>query len=183
MMSSAEPCGESCAGPGARPGVGQAHRHLPLRHALGRYPTGVAIVTTVAADGRPVGLTINSFASLSLEPPLVLWSLSGRSPSLPAFLDGDRFAINVLARSQQALAKRFADRSVPDKFEGVGWAARPSEPPLLAGTAAGFVCRLDRTLAGGDHLLLIGEIEHWSLGDEEPLVFCAGRFGDWRVAG
>ena len=153
----------------------------PLRHALGAYPTGVTIVTARAPDGRAVGLTVNSFASLSLDPPLLLWSLANRSPNLRAFRTASHFAINVLASEQAALAKRFATPSVVDKFEGVRLHRDPSVPrtqivPLIEGAAAHFVCASRDALEAGDHTLFIGRIEHHHCEDRAPLVFHGGSF-------
>ncbi len=147
-----------------------------LRRALGHYPTGVTVVTARAADGRAVGLTVNSFASLSLDPPLVLWSLANRSPSLAVFRDGARFAINVLAAGQAELARRFANPALPDKFDGVGLRAPWHGVPLLAGTIAWFGCSTLDAIAGGDHTLFIGRVETHATSDGEPLVFHRGAF-------
>lgn len=154
-----------------------------LRQALGSYPTGVTVVTTRAPDGRAVGLTVNSFASLSLEPPLLLWSLSNRSPSLRAFRSASHFAINVLAHGQQALAQRFANPRVVDKFEGLRL-LRPAAPhgagqdaPVLADGAAWFVCACRDAIETGDHTLFIGRVEAYdSAAPQAPLVFHAGAF-------
>ncbi|MFY3841306.1 flavin reductase family protein, partial [Achromobacter xylosoxidans] len=129
-----------------------------LRGVLGSYPTGVAIVATRCPDGRKVGLTINSFASLSLDPPLVLWSLVNRSPSLAAFRDCDHFTISVLACGQEALARRFADPAVPDKFEGAELHEVPEGVPAIAGAVATLVCANDQQSPAGDHLLLFGRV-------------------------
>jgi flavin reductase (DIM6/NTAB) family NADH-FMN oxidoreductase RutF len=112
-----------------------------LRDTLGAYPTGVTVVTTRGPDGRAVGLTVNSFASLSLEPPLLLWSLANRSPNRRAFRAASHFAINVLAAGQETLARRFANPAVADKFDGVAWQPSPAHGvPLLDGALAHFVC-------------------------------------------
>jgi flavin reductase (DIM6/NTAB) family NADH-FMN oxidoreductase RutF len=147
-----------------------------LRQVLGSYPTGVAIVTTRAAGGRAVGLTINSFASLSLDPALVLWSLVDRSPSLAAFRDAPHFAISVLADEQQALAQRFATGGLPNKFEGVELREAPEGLPVIEGAVATLVCALDRHVTAGDHLLFIGRVLRMDRRDGEPLVFHRGRF-------
>lgn len=153
----------------------------PLREALGAYPTGVTIVTARAADGRPVGLTVNSFASLSLDPPLLLWSLANRSPNLRAFRTASHFAINVLADHQAEVARRFATPSIADKFDGIAlrqqlqpWA---DLAPLIEGTVAHFVCASRDAIETGDHTLFIGRIEHHWREDGDPLVFHGGRFG------
>jgi flavin reductase (DIM6/NTAB) family NADH-FMN oxidoreductase RutF len=151
-----------------------------LRQALGAYPTGVTIVTARTPDGRPVGLTVNSFASLSLDPPLLLWSLSNRSPNLRVFRTASQFAINVLASGQAALALRFATAGIVDKFEGVPLREAPLPQahvvPLLEGTAAHFVCASRDALEAGDHTLFIGRIEHHHGEARAPLVFHGGAF-------
>jgi flavin reductase (DIM6/NTAB) family NADH-FMN oxidoreductase RutF len=146
-----------------------------LRDALGAYPTGVTIVTTRGADGRPVGLTVNSFASLSLEPPLLLWSLANRSPSLRAFRSAGHFAVNVLGADQAALARRFADPAVVDKFDGVALAAGPA--PVIDGALAWFVCAARDAIETGDHTLFIGRVETHVAHDGQALLFHRGRFG------
>lgn len=154
-----------------------AGTHPPaLRKLLGHYPTGVAIVTTRAPDGRNVGLTINSFASLSLEPPLVLWSLVAHSPNLAVFRDCTHFAIHVLAREQEELARRFANPSVVDKFEGVALREAPEQLPTIANALATLVCAHDHSRMVGDHLLLIGHVVRTAGQGGQPLVFHAGRF-------
>lgn len=147
-----------------------------LRGVLGSYPTGVAIVTTRAPDGRAVGLTINSFASLSLAPPLVLWSLVLRSPNLAVFRDCAHFSINVLASDQQALAQRFANPAIVDKFEGTPLHETPEGLPAIAGAVATLVCANERQSEAGDHLLLVGRVQRTARSEQPPLVFHAGRF-------
>jgi len=150
-----------------------------LRQALGQFPTGVAVVTTVAPDGRPVGLTINSFAALSLDPPLVLWSLMNRSPSLAAFSACSHFVVHVLAAGQTTLARQFASAGLPDKFAGIDWQPGPGGAPLLAGALAQFICRPHRQDESGDHTLFIGRVDglHQQSGEPgEPAVFHRGRF-------
>lgn len=147
-----------------------------LRGVLGNYPTGVAIVTTCAADGRHVGLTINSFASLSLEPPLVLWSLVNHSPNLAVFRNCTHFAINVLAREHEDLARRFANPAVADKFNGVALRQAPEGIPALAQAIATLVCVHDHSRTVGDHLLMVGRVVRTACQPGQPLVFHGGRF-------
>ncbi|MGE8318645.1 MAG: flavin reductase family protein [Comamonas sp.] len=147
-----------------------------LRTLLGSYPTGVAIVTTRAADGRPVGLTINSFASLSLEPPLVLWSLVNHSPSLAVFRDCAHFAIHVLPREHEALARRFANPAVADKFAELDLLVSPEGVPVLRGAVTTLVCANDHSRHTGDHLLVVGRVVRARSAPGAPLVFHAGRF-------
>lgn len=147
-----------------------------LRQVLGRYPTGVAIVTTRAADGRPVGLTINSFASLSLDPALVLWSLVHRSPNLAVFQAASHFAISVLAAHHEALASRFANPAVVDKFDQVGVREAAEGVPVIADALATLVCAAEQRHSAGDHELFIGRVLRIDRNDGAPLVFHAGRF-------
>ncbi len=149
-----------------------------LRNLLGSYPTGVAIVTTRTAEGRSVGLTINSFASLSLDPPLVLWSLVNHSPNLAAFRDCAHFAIHILPREHEELAKRFASPAVPDKFAGVDVIDAPEGVPVLTGAVTTLVCasEADHSRHAGDHLLMVGRVVRTHSAPGTPLVFHAGRF-------
>lgn len=147
-----------------------------LRKLFGCYPTGVAIVTTRAADGRKVGLTINSFASLSLDPPLILWSLVNHSPSLKVFRDSRHFVINVLASSHECLARRFANPTIPDKFADVEVEETPEGVPAIGGALTSLVCEHDHCRTVGDHLLLIGRVVRTASHPNEPLVFHEGRF-------
>ncbi|MED5621722.1 flavin reductase family protein [Ideonella sp. BN130291] len=146
-----------------------------LRSALGGFATGVTIVTCVDGAGHRVGLTANSFTALSLEPPLVLWSLRSASPSLNAFASGAHFAINVLGEGQVALSRRFAS-PVADKFaEGV-WHAGLGGVPVLNEAAAVFECELVSQQEAGDHVLFIGRVLHFADGSLAPLVFHGGRY-------
>ncbi|AWI82094.1 nitrilotriacetate monooxygenase [Parazoarcus communis] len=146
-----------------------------LRDALGHFATGVTIITTTDAEGQPVGVTVNSFASVSLDPPLVLWSLAKRSYSLPAFTQASGFAIHVLASNQQALSDRFA-RGAGDKFNGVDTAQGIDGIPLLPGCAAVFECSTAHQYDGGDHLILVGRVRKLHVDDRAPLLFYRGRY-------
>lgn len=146
-----------------------------LRSALGTFATGVTIVTTTGVDGTPVGLTCNSFSSVSLSPPLVLWSLSLRSPNLSNFLQAPHFAINILAADQRALAQRFA-QPIAGKFEGVGYTRGAAEVPLLDGAAAQLVCRNETRYYSGDHVIFIGHVLSYTHRDCVPLIFYRGRY-------
>jgi flavin reductase (DIM6/NTAB) family NADH-FMN oxidoreductase RutF len=147
-----------------------------LRAALSLFATGVTIVTTLTPDGDPVGLTVNSFNSVSLEPPLVLWSLALRSGSLDTFRAAERWVVHVLGAEQRELAERFAQRAV-DRFAGVAWHAGLGSLPVLDGAAAVFECRALTGHEAGDHVILIGEVEHCqSRTNAQPLIFHGGRF-------
>lgn len=156
--------------------------HLPptidtraLRRALGCFPTGVTIVTTIDGDGSFVGLTVNSFNSLSLDPPLVLWALESRSASLRAFESATHFAVNVLADDQVAISRRFA-RHVPDKFHGVAVHEGLGGAPLIDGCAAYIECRRHSMTTGGDHVLFIGRVERVRTGGRAPLLYIHGQY-------
>jgi flavin reductase (DIM6/NTAB) family NADH-FMN oxidoreductase RutF/2-polyprenyl-6-methoxyphenol hydroxylase-like FAD-dependent oxidoreductase len=148
-----------------------------LRRALGQYATGVTVVTTVDDSGDRFGMTANSFTSVSLNPPLVLWAAAKSSPSLPAFETSTRFAVNVLASDQHHVSRQFSI-SGAEKFDGVR--LLPGDLPLLDGAVARFVCRRLPGAAGrldaGDHVLFIGEIESYDAPGGEPLVFHSGFY-------
>jgi flavin reductase (DIM6/NTAB) family NADH-FMN oxidoreductase RutF len=148
---------------------------LDLRKALGNFGTGVTIVTTLASDGKPVGMTANSFSSVSLDPPIILWSLLKTSPSLQAFDDCGRFVINVLALDQVGLSKRFAT-PLPDKFEGVRYQAGLGGLPVIDDCASIFQCRTLQRLEVGDHILFLGEIEDYHHHERATLLFCQGQY-------
>jgi flavin reductase (DIM6/NTAB) family NADH-FMN oxidoreductase RutF len=148
---------------------------------LGTYATGVTIVTAVAPDGKPYGLTCNSFASVSLNPPLVLWSLGMFSQGLNVFQNASYFAINVLGGSQQELATKFA-KSSEDKFADVEWTPGLGNAPLLAGSVANFQCRAANRYYGGDHVIFLGAVEAYSYNRYEPLLFARGGYGRFLPA-
>src|SRR5664279_5944038 len=147
-----------------------------FRNALGTYATGVTIITAAGADGKPYGITCNSFASVSLNPPLVLWSLVLYSSSLSVFQNASHFAVNVLGASQQALANKFA-KSSEDKFAGVEWTPGLGGAPLLADSVADFQCRAAGRYYGGDHVIFLGAVEAYSYNRKEPLLFARGGYG------
>lgn len=146
-----------------------------LRSALGRFTTGVTIVSCLDPQGQPMGLTANSFQALSLEPPLVLWSLRLASVSLPAFRGAAHFAVNVLAESQVELSRRFASPA-PDKFAEGAWSAGVGGAPVLSGCTAVFECELVDTRTAGDHVLFIGQVQRAFESPIAPLVYQSGRY-------
>ena len=152
-----------------------------LRDAFGCYATGVTVVTALGEDGRPVGLTANSFTSVSLDPPLVLFCLDRRSTSLAVFERADRFAVNVLHAGQEAVSARFSRRD-PDRFADVPWVLGAAGVPLLGDVAAAFECRREQVLDGGDHRIFIGRVETVACeGSYDPLVFYQGRYRSVHV--
>jgi flavin reductase (DIM6/NTAB) family NADH-FMN oxidoreductase RutF len=146
-----------------------------LRNALGRFATGVTVITTQTPSGKLEGLTVNSFSALSLDPPLVLWSIRQAAPSLPGFLAASGFAVNVLAADQRELAAEFATASI-DKFANVPFAIGKRGCPVFPGSLALFECETENTLEGGDHLIFIGRVIGASYCDGEPLVFSGGEY-------
>ncbi len=149
-----------------------------FRNALGTFATGVTIVTAMSAEGRPYGITCNSFASVSLNPPLVLWSLGLFSQGMPIFQNASHFAVNVLDASQQALAMQFA-RSSGDKFANVSWIPGLGNAPVLSGVVANFQCRTVNRYYGGDHVIFLGAVEAYAYGRNDPLLFARGGFGQF----
>ena len=149
-------------------------RHF--RNALGRFVTGVTVITTRTPEGTLEGLTANSFAALSLDPPMVLWSLRKSSSLLSHFHRSTHFAVNVLGSQQFSVAEHFAKR-VPNKFENVVHGLGVGGCPLLTGALATFECSKVADVAGGDHLVFFGRVENASHQDGEPLIFSAGRYG------
>lgn len=148
-----------------------------FRRALGCFPTGVAVITTRDASGRPVGLTCNSFSSVSLEPPLVLWSLRTQSRLLPAFLAHGAFGVNLLAEDQGELSAHFANNAIEDKFDGVGYRSGHGDVPVLDNCVASFHCKHFARQEAGDHVVFIGEVQHFEQGDEEnALVYFRGGY-------
>ncbi|SEQ30848.1 3-hydroxy-9,10-secoandrosta-1,3,5(10)-triene-9,17-dione monooxygenase reductase component [Solimonas aquatica] len=146
-----------------------------FRKALGAFATGVTIITTSGADGAPVGLTANSFNSVSLDPPMVLWSLANSAASLGTFRRAEYWAVHVLASDQEELSARFARRGI-DKFAGLEYDAGRGGIPLLRGCMARFVCRTASQYEGGDHLIFVGEVLDFDRSEAAPLVFHAGRY-------
>jgi 3-hydroxy-9,10-secoandrosta-1,3,5(10)-triene-9,17-dione monooxygenase reductase component len=146
-----------------------------FRQALGAFTTGVTIVTTVDAAGTPVGVTANSFNSVSLAPPMVLWSLARTSANIGTFLAARHFAVHILASDQQALATRFSQKGT-DRFAGLQVGSGIDGIALLDGCAARFECRTAFQYEGGDHVIFVGEVLNFEHCESEPLVFKRGRF-------
>ena len=153
----------------------RAQRARRFRSALGAFATGVTIVTTRDAEGADVGLTANSFNSVSLDPPMVLWSLARSARSLSAFLAASHFAVHVLAADQEALSLRFAARGT-DKFAGLALERGAGGIPLLGGCSARFECRTAFRHEAGDHMIFVGEVEQFGHTDLPELLFHRGRY-------
>ena len=150
-----------------------------FRTALGNYATGVTIITAQTSDKRIVGLTCNSFASVSLNPAMVLWSLGILSPSMQAFQEATYFAINVLGAHQIALAQQFS-RSSTDKFAGVTWHPGLGGAPVIDDCVAHFQCSNAARYYGGDHVIFLGAVEAFAHVRKAPLLFAQGGFGSFE---
>ncbi|CAM5292862.1 flavin reductase [Thauera mechernichensis] len=146
-----------------------------FRAALGTFTTGVTIITTRAADGEPIGITANSFNSVSLNPPLVLWSLAKNARSREAFANAKHWNVHVLSAAQEALSGRFA-RQGEDKFSGLELDEGISKAPLLNGCTARFQCRTAFSYDGGDHIIFVGEVLAYDRSELPPLVFQSGQY-------
>lgn len=146
-----------------------------LRTALGAYGTGVAIVTARGAGGQPVGMTINSFAAVSLDPPLVLWSVQSDTASAAAFREARHFALSILAADQEAVARQFA-RTDDDKFGGVASSPGLAGVPLIDGAVAHFECAAWACYPGGDHEIIVGRVNRFASRPGPALGFHRGRF-------
>ncbi|QHI97453.1 flavin reductase [Xylophilus rhododendri] len=146
-----------------------------LRQALGAFPTGVTVVTTVDAEGVPYGVTANSFSSVSLDPPLILWSQALTSSSHAAFRDAERFVVNIMADDQVHVANRFA-KSGGDKFAEIAVRTGLGGVPVIEGCAATLECRKVAAYPGGDHIVFIGQVEHIERLPRKSLAFGDGRY-------
>lgn len=148
---------------------------LQFRRALGCFATGVAIATTLDSRHKPVGMTISSFNSVSLDPPLVLWSIAVAADGYDAFMQSDYFAVNVLAKDQASMSDRFAI-SGSDKFADIATVRGIENIPILEHAAACFECKTEHVYAGGDHKIIVGRVLRCSDTDADPLVFFRGEF-------
>ena len=147
-----------------------------FRSALGTFATGVTVITTRGQKGELVGNTVSSFNSVSLDPPLVLWSLSRTAYSFKAYLGADHFAVNVLREGQEVLSTCFA-RSLGDKFQGIDYETWETGCPILPNALAIFECRTAYTYQGGDHVIFVGEVINFDHDPEgKPLVFWRGSY-------
>jgi flavin reductase (DIM6/NTAB) family NADH-FMN oxidoreductase RutF len=146
-----------------------------LRNALGSFGTGVTIITTRTKSGYITGMTANSFTSVSLNPPLVLWSSSLYANSLPAFQESSHFVVNILAHDQIELSNKFA-KSIEDKFVNVDHLIPECGAPVLIGSAAHFECRNEFRHYGGDHIIFIGHVERFAYTEKPTLMFCRGKY-------
>jgi 4-hydroxyphenylacetate 3-hydroxylase, reductase component len=150
---------------------------IELRRAFGHFPTGVTVITTTSADGRRVGITANSFCSLSLDPPLILWSIARSSNTFEAFRSASHFAVHVLHSGQANVARQFSMKDC-DRFAGLDCGLCRSGAPRLPDFHAYFDCETHEALDGGDHVIVVGRVLEWEERAGDPLVFYRGRFLD-----
>ena len=152
-----------------------------FRKALGCFPTGVTIVTTLGNDSLRIGVTVSSFTSVSLSPPLVLFCLDDKNSGLEAFRQNGHFAVNVLSEDQKELSALFSDRK-HDKWTGVAFESWSSGVPIIDGCVANFECALVDVLDGGDHRIFIGRVERMRyLEGAKPLVYCRGGYAELKI--
>ncbi len=155
----------------------RAHDQGWFRQVLGQYPTGVSVVTAIASDGAPVALTVGSFTSVSLDPPLVAFLPARQSSSWPKIEAAGRFCVNILGADQEPLCRAFAAKST-DKFAGVGWRPATSGAPVLDGVVAWVDCELDAVYDAGDHVIVVGRVRDLDVGRAGlPLLFFQGGYG------
>lgn len=145
-----------------------------FRDALSQFATGVTIITTKLEDGSFIGLTASSFNSVSLNPPLVLWSLSQTAQCLPIFTGNSHYVINVLSTEQAHLAEKFSKQG-EDRFKDLAFTLSPTGLPIIAGVAAWFECHNRSRYPEGDHVIFVGEVETCDVKPQKPLIFHGGR--------
>jgi flavin reductase (DIM6/NTAB) family NADH-FMN oxidoreductase RutF len=145
-----------------------------FRRSLGQFATGVTVLTA-CHEGRLAGMAVNSFAALSLDPPLVLWSIRQQSGSLPVFAQASHFAVNVLSAEQSQLSSLFGSAE-PDKYAQTAWIPGLGGSPLLRDCIATFECRREQLIEGGDHLIVVGRVERHARYEGDPLLFTQGRY-------
>ena len=148
-----------------------------FRQACGRFATGITIVTVIGPDGAPHGMTVNSFTSVSLDPPMVLVCIDRKATILPKILATRSIGINILAEDQRDLSTQFARRGM-DRFEAVAWTAGELGVPVIAGSLAHFACELTREVDGGDHLILIAEVRQFQYSEGQPLLYFASGYAN-----
>jgi flavin reductase (DIM6/NTAB) family NADH-FMN oxidoreductase RutF len=141
-----------------------------FRAVLGRFASGITVITARDAEGRDAGMTVSAFSSLSLEPPLILVCVDRAASAGPVIEAASHFAVNILSDEQEALSRRFSQKGV-DRFEGVGFARSPHGPALLEGALATLECRVAARHPGGDHTILVGEVLDASMHEGHPLLY------------
>ena len=152
-------------------------QHRFLRDAFGQFATGVTVVSTRDKNGSAIGLTANSFASVSLEPPLVSWCVDKSSTRFAEFQQAEYFTISVLTAEQQAISDLFAMRSWDDAaFDDIEWFVGPNDIPQIPDVSARFHCKTAHLYEGGDHLIIVGDVQQYESDSKQPLVFFQGEY-------
>jgi len=146
-----------------------------FRAAMGRFASGVTVVTVKCEDNRPCGMTVSAFSSVSLEPPLILVCIDKRASVHGYFKEGKHFAVNILAADQEVISRRFASKD-EDRFNGIGYKDGITETPLLDGAIAYLECRVVHEYPGGDHTIVVGEVIHTHSTDGKPLAYFRGGY-------
>ncbi len=146
-----------------------------FRHVCAKYATGITITTVCGDDGSPHGMTVNSFSSVSLAPPLILVCIDLRAALMPLFRTGKHFGVNVLSEAQKDLSNRFAQKG-EDRFEGVAWVTGASGVPLIRGALASFECAVTKIIEAGDHIVAIGEVLHIERAEGRPLIYFDSKY-------
>jgi flavin reductase (DIM6/NTAB) family NADH-FMN oxidoreductase RutF len=152
-----------------------------FRRVLGCFATGVTIVTIADEEGKPYGLTVNSFTSVSLEPLLVLICIDHSAQGYSQFSVGRYFGVNILTEAQEALSRRFADRQIADRFENLPYHEGKTGVPLLPNSLASLECRITDAYPGGDHTIFIGAVEEACVYKGDPLIFYRGRYAQLKA--
>lgn len=146
-----------------------------FRSALGRFASGVTVVTTKTKDDKPIGITVSAFASVSLEPPLILVCIDKRTSIHGLLEEGHHFAVNVLAEDQEIISRRFASKDI-DRFSGTGYADGVIGSPVLTDTLASIECHVVNAYPGGDHSIIVGQVERVNVSDGKPLAYFRGGY-------
>ena len=155
----------------------QATSEQLFKEVMGSYPSGVTVVTTVNKDQQPVGLTANSFVSVSINPLLILWCIDKKSGSYAAFDEANHFAVNILAAEQADICWAFASRTEPDRFSKCSWEMTDSNVPIIKEAFANLVCKKHQVVDAGDHYILIGEVIDIEKNDHEPMLYYRRKIG------
>ena len=146
-----------------------------FRNALGRFASGVTIVTAKGTDGQPFGITVSAFSSVSLDPPLVLVCIDKRASLHDCMCEGVHFAVNILCQEQELISRRFASKD-EDRFNGTGYRESAQGTPLIDGALAALECRVVHVYPGGDHTIVVGEVESATVADGKPLAYFRGGY-------
>lgn len=148
-----------------------------FKEVMGNYPTGVTVVTTVDEKGQPIGLTVNSFASVSIDPLLILWSIDKRVSTYDSFIMTDKFAVHVLSGNQSDICSLFASKDI-DRFKNCEWEYSDTKLPIITGASGVLYCKTFKTIEAGDHTILIGEIFDIQSENTNPLLYHRRNFGE-----